>query len=197
MGQNRHCHRPAGVAEPVQDLSQELAQKLCELAGFLVLEALIYHDERGGVFLVRAARVFDYDEVGAVGVVKQLPCEALAHERLAEGGAVEARGLAAREGAAHVRRKREVIGELGLEGDEDVGDAAPVLRGTLRVPPGWLETILARDAADDVTVDLGRWRHWPAPASIALAVQPLTRDELRGLRPGDVIVVGSTRAPAR
>ena len=79
---------------------------------------------------------------------------------------------------------------------EDDGDDAPVLRGTLRVPPGWLETILARDAADDVTVDLGRWRHWPAPASIALAVQPLTRDELRGLRPGDLIVVGSTRAPA-
>ena len=78
---------------------------------------------------------------------------------------------------------------------EDDDAAAPVLRGTLRVPPGWLDTVLARDAADDVTVDVGRWRQWPAPASIALAVPPLTRDELRGLRPGDVIVVGSTRAP--
>ena len=124
MGQNRHCHRPAGVAEPVQDLSQELAQKLCELAGLFVLEALVHDNQGSGVFLARTARVFYHDEVGAVGVAKQLPGKPLAHEGLAEGGAVEARGVAAGEAAAHVQGKREVIGEFRLERADDVGGGA-------------------------------------------------------------------------
>ncbi|PBS11217.1 YscQ/HrcQ family type III secretion apparatus protein [Lysobacteraceae bacterium NML93-0792] len=78
---------------------------------------------------------------------------------------------------------------------DDDADQAPVLHGSLRVPSCWIDAFLARHPGDGPAVDPGAWRQLPARGSIALAAPPLSRGELRGLRPGDVIVVGSTRTP--
>lgn len=75
-------------------------------------------------------------------------------------------------------------------------DEAPVpaLGGRLRAPVTWLAALAGRAAGLEVP-DLGPWRQLPTVATVALAAPPLTLADLRGLRPGDVIVVGSTRAP--
>lgn len=84
---------------------------------------------------------------------------------------------------------------LGFELTPDADAPEPALTGTLRVPLAWLDTFLARDPASALPADPGHWRQLPTPASIAVAGPPLTRADLRSLRPGDVIVVGTTRAP--
>lgn len=103
---------------------EKLVEEPGEFAGFFVFKALVYNDERGGVFLVRAAGIFDDDKIGAVVVDKQLPRKALPHERLAEGGAVDAGGVAAGKRALHIAGKRQVIGKFLLERGDDVGGRA-------------------------------------------------------------------------
>ena len=103
---------------------EKLVEEPGEFAGFFVFKALIYNDERGGVLLVRAAGIFDDDKIGAVVVDKQLPRKALPHERLAEGGAVDAGGVAAGKRALHIAGKRQVIGKFLLERGDDVGGRA-------------------------------------------------------------------------
>ncbi|KLJ00566.1 type III secretion system cytoplasmic ring protein SctQ [Luteimonas sp. FCS-9] len=77
------------------------------------------------------------------------------------------------------------------------GADGPALAGSLRAGVDWLTTALGRDAATDAApADAGHWRQLPAVLSLAIAAPPLTIADLRDLRPGDVVVVGSTRLPA-
>lgn len=75
-------------------------------------------------------------------------------------------------------------------------DDGASLTGSLRASVDWLTAALGRDAATDAAAaDTGHWRQLPAAVSLALAGPPLTAADLRDLRPGDVVIVGSTRQP--
>ncbi|MEN4901914.1 type III secretion system cytoplasmic ring protein SctQ [Luteimonas sp. TWI662] len=75
-------------------------------------------------------------------------------------------------------------------------DDGALLTGSLRASVDWLTAALGRDAAiDTAAADTGHWRQLPAVVSLALAGPPLTAADLRNLRPGDVVIVGSTRQP--
>ncbi|MET0329648.1 MAG: type III secretion system cytoplasmic ring protein SctQ [Luteimonas sp.] len=70
------------------------------------------------------------------------------------------------------------------------------VHGALRAPAAWLQALLARaDAQPRPPVDPGHWRQLPVLATIALPAPPLTLDDVRSLRPGDVVVVGNVRLP--
>ncbi|MDR6993173.1 type III secretion system cytoplasmic ring protein SctQ [Luteimonas sp. 3794] len=75
-------------------------------------------------------------------------------------------------------------------------DGSAALSGALRAPAAWLQAVLARtDAEPRPPIDPGHWRQLPTLATIALPAPALTRADIRGLRPGDVIVVGHVRMP--
>ncbi|WP_159681362.1 hypothetical protein, partial [Luteimonas sp. 9C] len=75
-------------------------------------------------------------------------------------------------------------------------DGSAAASGVLRAPATWLQALLARtDAAPRPPMDPGHWRQWPTLATIAIPAPPLTRDDVRSLRPGDVIVVGHVKMP--
>ena len=114
---------------------EKLVEEPGEFAGFFVFKALVHDDERGGVLLVRSAGVLDDDKIGPVVVDKQLPRKALPHERLAEGGAVDAGGFAARKRTLHIARKRQVIGKFLLERGDDIR------RGTVDATTGCLSQV--------------------------------------------------------
>lgn len=70
-------------------------------------------------------RVLGDDEVGAVVVAQKLPLvPVLAHERLAESCAVDARGLATRVGPLQVGVKCDVVLECVLKRSDDIGDCS-------------------------------------------------------------------------
>ncbi len=68
------------------------------------------------------------------------------------------------------------------------------LAGTLRLPSDWLPRLQARAQAP-TTVDLGHWRHLSALVRIGLIVPPVAAADYASLRPGDVVLVGTTRLP--
>ncbi|NYZ62091.1 type III secretion system cytoplasmic ring protein SctQ [Luteimonas deserti] len=84
---------------------------------------------------------------------------------------------------------------LAFELHPGSGEAGDVWSGTLRAPVAWVAALVARSTGPGHPVALGPWRQWPAPVRLALAAPALTMAELRSLRPGDVIVVGTPRNP--
>lgn len=103
-------------------VAQKLLNKNCELPRFLILKARVHHHEGSGVHLPVGG---GDNEVGAVGVDKQLPLEAvLANECVAERGAIHARDIAAGVRAAQVGVEGEVVAQGLLEGSDDVLDGS-------------------------------------------------------------------------
>ncbi|MDR7194708.1 type III secretion system cytoplasmic ring protein SctQ [Luteimonas terrae] len=85
---------------------------------------------------------------------------------------------------------------LWLELDFAPIDGGATVSGVLRAPAAWLQALLARtDAEPRPPIDPGHWRQLPTIATIAIPAPPLTRADLHGLRPGDVIVVGHVKMP--
>jgi len=85
---------------------------------------------------------------------------------------------------------------LWLDLDFAPADGAAPVSGSLRAPAAWLQALLARTDADPrPPIDPGHWRQLPTVATIAIPAPPLTRDDIRDLQPGDVIVVGHVKMP--
>jgi len=85
---------------------------------------------------------------------------------------------------------------IWLDLDFAPADGSAAVGGALRAPATWLQALLARTDADPrPPIDPGHWRQLPTVATIAIPAPPLTRSDLVGLRPGDVIVVGHVKLP--
>lgn len=82
----------------------------------------------------------------------------------------------------------------------DTARCPPATQGSLRLPAGWLERVLARaepPVEGEPPPPLGRWRDLPASVSLRLTPPPLREDEWAALRPGDVVVAGRRGQPPR
>lgn len=103
----------------------------------------------------------------------------------------------------------EAAGEDGRDGDDDDaplwldfhGDdeaGAALLRGSLRLPVGWIDRLIAHAEPvydDDPLPHPGRWLTVPAPLSIRCAGPTLEAAQWNALSPGDVVIVSRGRAP--
>lgn len=85
-----------------------------------------------------------------------------------------------------------------IEEDPQATDPPVRTRGLLQVPVGWLARF-ARHAdpryAEDPAPPLGHWRDLADAVALGFSIAPLSQRDWRGLRPGDVIVVGRTGRP--
>lgn len=84
-------------------------------------------------------------------------------------------------------------------GHEGATRAAARVHGALHLPAAWLGRLQARAVPvyeDDPPPALGPWRALPVPVRLQFDGPTLDAGSWRGVRPGDVIVVGRGRMPA-